>query len=514
MKKILTGLLTFFLLVNNISALSTTYYSEYSDFSSWQEEPIIENDTTKVEIERRYRWYKETMKNGDHYIEEENDPEYSLINRKDTKKTDWSDWQTTPPEEKKNREIKSKEFYEYQDMKKIRYIHLEQFHGENNKLNITEIEVKINGNVIDYEVECENCAEEFSKNIKNQNLLDENNYIEDSGYLRIDLKEEYNLNEFTFIIHMKDTSTERKMYNLYITRDPERNSRIYGEAMHFHWFQTEETETYPKEHSMNSVNITNPEWEEKVLSETKIESSKTRKVTKRTYYQYQDTLYRYYKVEKQYAKNYSTTAYKTYPIQDTSDYKDYYRKKTREKVVIPNHIVITSKKMKLEDFITETTTKNIKIEGDYDITKNGSYKVKFILPFKTVSRTIYVDINRSDALEKKNEELKNVITSINKELANTKNKYNKLEKDVKEKEKEISNLNTKSDNLHQENINWISKQAQNEKIKETPEEKDCVCPDQPPTVEKKSSFIPLLIVIPFILFLAHKKIRKKHVGIK
>ena len=85
MKKIITGLLTYFLLVSNISALSTTYYSEYSDFSTWQEEPIIENDTTKIEIERRYRWYKETTKNGEYYIEEENNLEYPLINRKDMK---------------------------------------------------------------------------------------------------------------------------------------------------------------------------------------------------------------------------------------------------------------------------------------------------------------------------------------------------------------------------------------------------------------------------------------------
>lgn len=508
MKKINAIIILLILLLHNqsVKALSTTYYSEYGNFSSWTEEPILKTDINKVEIERRYQWYKEATILGDYYKEGENDLNYPLINKKDLKKSEWTDWSKNAPKEEPNREINTKKFYEYQNMKKVRYLHLDQFEGSNNQLDIIELELKINGQEIEYDAVCEKCSPEWIEIIKNHNTLDSENKIDYDDYVRIDLKDWYVLDQIEFTLYLKDQTEHRKSYHYYYTANPEKDARIYAENIYYHWFQTAPNETHQIIRNAEDLALKDPEWLELQISEEYIEPSLTRQVQETTYYQYQDTMYRYYKTERTYAKNYSKDGYTTYPIKDTGNYKDYYREQKRDKVVIDSHIVITSSKSKLEDFITETTTKQIKIEGNYDLKKNGTYQVQFVLPFKTVKRTIYVDLSQQNELQEENKKLKKEIDEWKKQISKTNSNT-----------EQIANIknNQLKESFHQQNTNWMLKQLESEKQKtKNVDQIDYTCEDTISTIEKKSSFHYLILLLLLPLSILYKKIRTKNVELK
>lgn len=148
---------------------------------------------------------------------------------------------------------------------------------------------------------------------------------------------------------------------------------------------------------------------------------------------------------------------------DLNDKKTLYRFRTRNKVIIEDEIIIDKKDINLKDYITFSSIpkEKIKITSNIDLNLNGTYKVNYILPFKTVVKDAIVDlkenyinlINKQNdyikylkdeadksvyKVDKKNQEIKEIIISSSKEKNEINEKYISCQielknlKDVKE----------------------------------------------------------------------------------
>ena len=146
-------------------------------------------------------------------------------------------------------------------------------------------------------------------------------------------------------------------------------------------------------------------------------------------------------------------------ILDTNDSKELYRYKKRDKVEIKDNIVIDNYDFKLEDAITyfSIPLEDIKVVSNIDITKNGKYNITYLLPFKEVNDTITVDIKENYInlikaeeviiqnlenkveesvykVEKKNQEIKEVISTYESEADELSKEVESYKKIVTEKE--------------------------------------------------------------------------------
>ncbi|NLL44144.1 MAG: hypothetical protein GX247_00550 [Mollicutes bacterium] len=488
MKKYYLFLFLFFFLISNVKA--ETYYSPYTDFSEWTTTYVKEDDITIVEGERRYKWYKEGKILGDYYIEGENNPNFPLIDYEDFIVTSFSEWSKTKPEEKLNRLINERTLYEYQDMKEVRYIHLSNLQGSYGSLRISEIEVYVDNNKISYSYYCEGCNSDFKDHINNGKTIENMSYINNNGYLRIDLNNYYSIDRINLKLYLFDVGTTTKKYDIKITREKNLNSTSYLEKKVSLNFSCEKlSEIIPFTYNYLNMNITNLEWYEKKESLDYIESTPTRKVNPIKEYQYQDKLYRYYKLEKEYSNDYYKEEPVNYPKKDENMYQDYYRYKKRDKVVIQDELLITDYDITLWDFIISSTTNNIQIESNLDINKNGVYKVKYILPFETIIKNVEVNIpdnNLDNQLDKLNQEIKNLKEDNLNLLETIKIKDQKI--------KELENNNQVNKQTNKKNKTSLQEYQdktnnQNNKLEEILNKNQLLENDNMKLSTKKSSFI-------------------------
>ena len=148
MKKIFVFLFSFFITLN---VNAKTYYSEYSDFKIVDKMPE-KSDIVDLQIEKKYLIYKENKTTAFY-------PSYMNIdnmNKTSETKIEESSWLDNKPSEMKGRQIISKRFYEYQNMKKIKYIKLNNLVGTNTKVALSEILLLNDKDKIDCEIKINN----------------------------------------------------------------------------------------------------------------------------------------------------------------------------------------------------------------------------------------------------------------------------------------------------------------------------------------------------------------------
>jgi hypothetical protein len=441
LKKIVFFFLFFFLCASHVIADNEIYYSKYFPSTAWSESEIFESDTKLVETERRHMWYQEENILGDYYIEGANDNEYPLIDYNDYIETDYSDWNLTRPEDKPNRIINDRYFFEYQDMKEIRYIHISDIQGSYGALRISEIEIFAGNNKVNYNFYCQGCNSNFSNYINNGITIENMSNINNGGYLRIDLNNYYPLDSVKIKLYLFDVGTETKKYTIKMTRDMYSSSPVYTSlniSKNFSYNYL--NEIVPFTYSAFDMNVISPEWYDKKITFNHVDSNITRFVLEKQEFQYKDFLYRYYKTEKIYCENY----YKEQPVEcnikDENQFKDYYRYQQRDKVVIQSDLIIKDKNINLEDFIIDCTT-DFEIHSDIDINNNGIYEIKFILPFDTIIKQVTVDIPENNIIDYTKE-----ISSLVEEIKIKDNKIMKLKEENKDlkvivKELDISKIN-------------------------------------------------------------------------
>lgn len=468
MKKILITVILMFSNIIGICAKSTTYYSNYSDFEEYKNNYIEANDLINVKENNFYRYYKEEKVTGDYGLIDEPNLLFPYTDPTDSIKTNYSDWSHNTPVSKAGRKIEVRDVYYYQDMEKVRYIHITNVDGGNDRLTINEIVVEQNFlNQIPYTILCDGCSFGFLEKVTNGKLVNDNSYIEKGGYLRIVLNDYYDLSELSIRFYVSDFTDAEKKYEIKTSREASKDSNIFSTVLTKRWFRNYDPYDFVEcQYALSRIPLVNPRWSEPQKSDKPLNSTVTRKVTRLNEYRYQDTLYRHYGIKRTYYDSYDLTSPLGFPIKDEETATKYYSSQKRDKVTIENDIVITNKNQKLEASVLENTTNSLKIESNIDYNKNGLYKVSFILPFIQVDRVVLVNIKENIVEEKNNLEINeepkiteeipksNPTTSVEKKVTsnnalNIKKPIIKIEKPdteleigAKEEEKKITNIET------------------------------------------------------------------------
>ena len=526
MKKLFIGVLLFLCFIN---VEAKDYYSSYSSYSDWSTEEIEASDTISVEKSIRYKYYHEDIE-GEYYLENENDPKYSLKDEAKYYYTDFTEYSKIEPYQRKNRIIESIEGYEYQESLKGKYIWFNDIYSIDNRLYINEVKVlDSNNNEINYNIIiCRGCSNNFTNNIHN-GIIDENNYyIENGGIVYLELDGEYRFDEITIKVYEYDNTPGFESYTISFGTLSEYYMRQehYSEYVHG---------VYLKEQKYNYTNmIQNLKWDNPEISVDPLDPNLPVKVTKVPLYRYKDKYIYYYNSNKIYSDYLSKPT--TYYDKQSEDSIYLYRYKKRDKISIQDNIVITNNNESLENFYESTVP--VKIEGTIDMNKNGTYHVSFITSFKTVEKDITVNIETNTIKEKLSEENKNIQTKYDNLLLEYNDKiktieednqkryietYNKMIDDINRYKMRINELNMKLEESKQTisnkdiEKNKIKKEYENEllnlKLNEQPQkvESDSGARTLPLLIiQKPYLLIPLIFVlVVLITYFVYKKYRER-----
>ena len=448
MKKILW--LIFLLVLAVKVEAKEIYYSDYSNFSEFQQEEVINSDIVEVEKEERYLWYKE--------IQEEQD--YQLYNLEDSFSddcyfTEYSNWQ--------NEKIDNpgyiydeRNVYQYKKAKSVRYIHLYNLQGSYGAFRMTELTIKVNNKEIDFKYTCEGCLSGFDDYINN-GIYDENkSYINNGGALIIDLGKQYPLNQIEVIFYIFDLGPSDKLYTIGYSTD---KKDIFIAQSYILNFADEYWDNALKVvKKITDLNISLQEW---TTSETSYEidddaSIVDTKVTKQ--YRYQEKWCKVYQKKKEYYQEYSNKAIDDYIYRDEESKKTFYRYRTRDKLEIDVYD-ITDENFDLNNFIV-TSTDEVEITNNIDWNKNGIYDITFTLNDLIVTKSVNlnIDSNTIDELEKEILILEQQISNLEEDLKKQKKYY----------EEQLEILEEKLNNC----------QSDNNCLKEILEEKELIIKNQ------------------------------------
>ncbi len=386
-----------------------TYYSNFK--------PLNENNY-KIEEIKKYRWYKQEEISG-YFIEGENPQNYSEKETDSFYYTAYSRWDKILPATIQNREVVERNVYIYQPYNKIKHISLE-IDGDGE--NITEFKIISDGLEMSKNAFCNGCQNGYYM------MLNDNDYDTPTkvGKLLISLEEYYEPDSLEFVIAFKE---ENVRYRIIIYETNAIDEKIY--------YQKE----FLSEIGLKKIKISDLDVYESAYGKEEILYELNDLMHLKTEYKeysYRDKYILYYKTIKDY--------YPTYEInvegyfKDENDFiidKQYYE---RDLVLIKDSIVITSNNYNLDDYIK--TNLPYETASNIDISKNGKYKIKYILPFKTIEKEVTVATNNEYVeslelkLKNKDKELVDVINLKNEMIE-------KLESNIKTKDDIISKKSEK-----------------------------------------------------------------------
>ena len=448
MKKILW--LIFLLVLGVKVEAKEVYYSDYSNFSEFQQEEVINSDIVEVEKEERYLWYKE--------IQEEQD--YQLYNLEDNFSddcyfTEYSNWQNEKIDNP-GYVYDERNVYQYKKAKSVRYIHLYNLQGSYGAFRMTELTIKVNNKEIDYKYTCEGCLSGFDDYINN-GIYDENkSYINNGGSLIIDLGKQYPLNQIEVIFYIFDLGPSDKLYTIGYSTD---KKDIFIAQSYILNFADEYWDNALKVvKKITDLNISLQEW---TTSETSYEidddaSIVDTKVTKQ--YRYQEKWCKVYQKKKEYYQEYSNKAIDDYIYRDEESKKTFYRYRTRDKLEIDVYD-ITDENFDLNNFII-TSTDEVEITNNIDWNKNGIYDITFTLNDLIITKSVTLNIDS------------NTINELEKEILILEQQISNLEEDLKKQKKyyeeQLEILEEKLNNC----------QSDNNCLKEILEEKELIIKNQ------------------------------------
>lgn len=335
------GLIILLCLLNiKIYALENVEYSPYSEFSNWQEENVISSDLIDVETEKRYRWYKTDRVDGDYSIEGNNNPLFPFIDKDNYYETDFSLYSLNEPDSIPNRIIENKKIYSYKQIKPIRYIYLMRVGNLTGSFYISELNVYVDDQKINYSYYCGRCSNNFEYYINNENIYENNVYIYNNMEFRIDLNGYYDASKIRIELYLFDQSIANKNYQLILSpyfnlSAPQYFYKEFSEQ--FYCNNISEVKHFS--YLIDSSWLKEPEWFDWKESEEIVINSFTTEVKQQTLYRYKDIFYRYYQINKIYYddKYYLDTPAEGYQ-HDENDYKYYYRYRTREVLKSPELI--------------------------------------------------------------------------------------------------------------------------------------------------------------------------------
>jgi len=407
-----------------------TYYSEYGEFSPYQEELVEKSDTVNVIDETRYLWYKEEEIYGD----------YKLYNNTDTFSSDcyetkYSEWSKDEPDYSVSRTYQEQKKFEYVFAQDVRYIHLFDLQGSYGSFRIPELIIKINGVEIDYTFNCEGCWEDFDKYIHNGIIVENESYIYNDGSLVIDLGRDYPINDIEITFYIFDLGDEEKIYTIGYSKNGENVFCLKTYSLEFsdyYWSNAVEVK-----YDIYISKIRKELWTYGFISSHKLDSEYIVDETEMIEYRYKEKYCRLYTINKKYNDTYTRASIGDYINKDESKVKKYYSFQTRDKLEIDVYD-ITESNFDLNKFVISYTD-NYKITNNINWSKNGKYDITFKLNDIIVNKTVNLNLKENTIIEYKNkiEELEKELDYVTKNFQEKENLYNEK---IKQLELEIITL--------------------------------------------------------------------------
>ena len=433
MKKIL-WLIFLCLIINKVDA--KVYYSEYSEFSPFQEEVVTSSDTIDVIKEERYLWYKNVETLGD----------YKLYNNVDNFSdncymTEFTDWD--------NQKIdnigyvyEERNAYNYTMSKGVRYIHLYNLQGSYGSFRIPELEIKYKDNSLNYTYTCEGCLEGFDDYIHNGIYEENESYITNGGSLIIDLGREYPIHLIDVIFYIFDLGNSDKLYTIGYSTD--KNNIFISKSYNlkfsdWHWTNAVKivqdiSQLDEKDWKYNeiTIGIRNNDF---VINKESIKQ-----------YRYQEKWCKVYEIGKEYS-DYSKESVGEYTNKIEDSLKYFYSYRTRDKLELEIKD-ITEENFDLNNFIISSSDE-VEINSNIDWNKNGIYDISFQINDLMVNEKVKLNIEANTI-----EELKEIIDNL-------KNDY---ENKIKELEEQLNNCKLDKECLNKKiiELNNLVKQYEEE----------------------------------------------------
>ena len=433
MKKIL-WLIFLCLIINKVDA--KVYYSEYSEFSSFQEEEVTSSDTIDVIKEERYLWYKNVETMGD----------YKLYNATDNFSddcylTEFTDWN--------NKKIdnvgyiyEERNIYNYTMAKGVRYIHLYNLQGSYGSFRIPELDIKYKDKSINYTYTCEGCLEGFDDYIHNGIYEENKSYIANGGSLIIDLGKEYPIHLIDIVFYIFDLGNSDKLYTIGYSTD--KNNLLYSKQYNLQFADEYWKNAVKRVHNTDELSTSIWQYNE-VYSGLKNNDFVINKESIKQY-RYQEKWCKVYEISKEYS-DYSKDPIGDYNNKLEDSLKYFYSYRTRDKLDLDIK-EITEINFDLNNFIISSSDE-VKINSNINWNKNGIYDISFQVNDLIVNEKVKLNIEANTI-----EELKELIDSIKKDYENK----------IKELEEQLNNCKLDKDCLNKKiiELNNLVKQYEEE----------------------------------------------------
>ena len=445
MKKIL-WLIFLCLLVTKVDA--KVYYSDYSEYSQFQEEEVTATDTIDVIKEERYLWYKNNEVLKDYQLYNEYD-KFS----DDCYLTEYSGWMNQKFDnigyiyETRNK-------YKYTLAKGIRYIHLYNLQGSYGSFRIPELEIKYNNQSLNYTYTCNGCLEGFDDYIHNGIYEENESYITNGGSLIIDLGKIYPIHLIETNFYIFDLGPSDKIYTIGYSTD--KKNIFYSKNYNLQFSDEYWKNAVKRVHNISDLSVNDWQYYETTTDFRNDDFVINQEIFNE--YRYQEKWCKVYTLEKEYS-NYSKEPIGDYIYKEEESLKYFYSYRTRDKIDIELK-EITNKDFDLNNFINFSTGK-VTITDNIDWNKNGTYDIQFKLNDLIIKEkvTLNIEENTIFSLEEQIKEYQNKIKNLeeqlnkcnldkeclNKKVNELTNEITTLNNKLKEKEEEISSLNKLND---------------------------------------------------------------------
>lgn len=441
MKKIL---LFIFLLLIGTKVNASTYYSEYGEYSDYMSDLIESSDLIHVEETRLYQLYKENKTYE--YLED------SIFEKTGNEREIQTDWVNDISQVDQTRKVET--CYSYQFALAKQYSNMVFVNTSDRKIIINYIKL--------YDMRNDSIISYMENIILNAN---------DKFVLNLDENVNLSLMKLEIDIVGNDNISKNIKTDIYVSKEiPISNNGDYITSI---VGDTKKAHLEIADFSIYKIYDRPPFYASECTEILPINIKEYEKLYRNNY-----KIYEYKIIDKIYSDKYSVNDSDGLYV-DLDSYKNFYRFKKRDKVSISDNLIIDSKDKKLTDFIEYSSINldDIKITSDVNYNKNGKYKINFILPFKTISKDITVNIesnyiilindqanyistlNNSTsesnyAVDKKNLEIKEVILEEemkNKEISELLNACYRDKKDLEMQKDDLK----EEENVKQQSVGYI-----------------------------------------------------------
>lgn len=305
----------------NIYALNYKYQDVYTP-----------DDNYLIKEEKLYKFYEEEREyTTDYYLENDNPKDYpykSTITKEVT-----SDYLEEKPQENLNRNITTYNLTGYYSLKPINRIELRGIKSSKNYLYLTEVTIWYKKEKINSTIHCYDCGGRIESYLNDNNYTSTNGYLSFSSVLEIEFDTEYNPSDLEIGLYFYNPSDDTTFSVYYYDKDIKdkfnyNSNTSYYDYIKFDvnlsdakYYKTAYVEEYKL--SLTKDNIKKYKWDTKIIeTEEKLNEDFYQKVNNKVMYKYTDTLYKYYKINKVYLKDYLLEA-PSY-IKDETDYITRY----------------------------------------------------------------------------------------------------------------------------------------------------------------------------------------------